>query len=60
MLTGLVWLNHSTRHLFADAMVQASLTPRDLWSNPVAMADLLHFWTDAQGAAVGGTRFCLN
>jgi len=41
-LTGLVRHALSTRHLFAGPMVRASLiTPEDLWSNPVAVADLL-------------------
>jgi len=28
----------------------------DLWSNPVAVAELLQLWTDAQSAARGGAR----
>jgi len=39
-LTGLVRLALSTSHLFAGPMLQASLTPGDLRSNPVAVADL--------------------
>jgi len=41
-------------------MVEASLTPGDLWFNPVAVADLLQLWTDAQGAAGGGALSGLN
>jgi len=37
-------------------MIQTSFTPGDLWSNPVAVADLQQLWTDAQGAAGGGAR----
>jgi len=37
-------------------MIQTSPTPADLWSNPVATADLLQLWTDAQAAAGGGAR----
>jgi len=59
-LTVLVWHDPSTRHLFAGPTVRASLAPGDLWSNPVAMADLLQLWTDEQGAAGGGARFGLN
>jgi len=36
--------------MLADPMVQASLTHKDLWSNPVAVADHQQLWTDAQGA----------
>jgi len=55
-LTGLVSHALSARNVFAGQMVQASLTPVDLWSNPVAVADLLQLWADAQGAAGGGAR----
>jgi len=46
-------------------MVRASLssanaTELDLWYNPVAVADLLQLWTDAQGAAGGGAMSGLN
>jgi len=41
-------------------MIRTSLTPGDLWSNPVAVADLLQHWTDMQGAAGGGARSGLN
>jgi len=46
--------------MFDAPMVWASLTPGDLLSNPVAVADLLQLWTDAQGAAGGEVRFSLN
>jgi len=47
-------------HLFAGPMVQASLTAGDLWSNPVAVADLLQLWTDALGATGCIARSGLN
>jgi len=34
--------------------------PGDLWYNPVAVADLLQLWADAQGASGGGVRSGLN
>jgi len=52
--------NHSTKHLFKCPMIRTSLTPWDLWSNPVAVADLLQVRTDTQGAAGGGARSGLN
>jgi len=54
-LTGQVWLDLSTRHLFTGRTIKTSLTPGPLWSNPVAVAadDLLQLWTEAQGAAGG-------
>jgi len=59
-LTSVVWHDHSTRHLFAGPLVRASFTPVHFWSNPVAVADLLQLWTNAQGAAGGGARSGLN
>jgi len=32
----------------------------DIWSNTVAVADLVQLWTNAQGAAGGGARSDLN
>jgi len=31
-----------------------TLTVRDLWDDPVAVADLLQLWDDVREAAVGG------
>jgi len=41
-------------------MIQTSLTPGDLWSNPVDMADLLQLCTDAHGPAGCGARSALQ
>jgi len=57
----MVWKGSpSTRHLFAGPTIWTSFTPGYLWSNPVAVADLLQLWTDVQGAAGGGARVGLN
>ena len=46
--------NHTARHLFSCTKITTTLTPRDLWDDPVAVAELLQQWDDAQGAAGGG------
>jgi len=48
--------DHSTKHLFNCPMIRTSFTTGDLWSNPVAVANLLQLWTDTPGAAGGGAR----
>jgi len=37
--------DHSAKYLFNCKMIHTSLTLGDLWSNPVAVADLLQLWT---------------
>jgi len=40
-------------------LIRTSPTPVDLWSNPVAVVDLLQLCTDAQGAAGGRAKSSL-
>jgi len=36
------------------AFVMTTLTARDLWDDPVAVAELLQLWDDVRGSAEGG------
>jgi retron-type reverse transcriptase len=45
---------HTTQHLFFCPKINTTLTARDLWDDPVAVATLLKQWDDALGAAGGG------
>jgi len=45
---------HTTQHLFTCPSVMTILTLRDLWDDPVAVAELLQIWDDVRGAAGGG------
>src|SRR2546425_5236156 len=46
--------DHTTQHLFSCPIINTTLTARDLWDDPVAVAALLQQWDDALGAAGGG------
>ena len=45
---------HTTKHLFSCSYIKTNLKPLDLWDEPVAVAELLQQWKDAQAAAGGG------
>ena len=46
--------NHDTKHLFSCPFINTTLTPLDLWNDPVSTAELLSLWEDALAAAGGG------
>ena len=46
--------NHDTNHLFSCPSINTTLTPLDLWNDPVSTAELLSLWEDALAAAGGG------
>src|SRR6267154_960909 len=46
--------DHTTQHLFSCPIINTTLTARDLWDDPVAVAALLLQWDNALGAAEGG------
>jgi RNA polymerase subunit RPABC4/transcription elongation factor Spt4 len=46
--------DHTTEHLFSCPIINTTLTTRDLWTDPVAVAALLQLWDDVLGAAGGG------
>ena len=46
---------HTTKHLFSCSYIKTNLKPLDLWDEPVAVAELLQQWKDAQAAAGGGS-----
>jgi len=46
--------NHNIKHLFSCPSINTTLTPLDLWNDPVSTAELLSLWEDALAAAGGG------
>ena len=51
---------HTTQHLFSCPKINTTLTARELWNDPVAVAALLQQWDDALGAAGGGVGSSLT
>jgi len=44
--------NHDTAHLFSCTSLSTTLTPLDLWNDPISVAGLLKLWEDVLPATV--------